>query len=102
MVLIFAEGAQTTFSISFSPAGCLGITLSFHRQISHRSFQTPKWVEYCLAYCGVLAVQASAPQKASHALKELLCLISVQLSFPLPPAESLSHFVNLTSEIIAG
>ena len=36
---------------------CLGITLSFHRQLSHRSFQTPKWVEYALAYCGVLAVQ---------------------------------------------
>jgi hypothetical protein len=43
---------------------CLGITLSFHRQLSHRSFQTPKWVEYALAYCGVLAVQvrASSPE----------------------------------------
>ena len=30
------------------------------RQLSHRSFTTPKWVEYALAYCGVLAVQASA------------------------------------------
>ena len=38
-------------------AGCLGITLSFHRQLSHRSFTTPKWLEYALAYCGVLAVQ---------------------------------------------
>ncbi len=38
-------------------AGCLGITLSFHRQLSHRSFATPKWLEYALAYCGVLAVQ---------------------------------------------
>ncbi|CAL8466841.1 g6377 [Coccomyxa elongata] len=37
--------------------GCLGITLSFHRQLSHRSFTTPKWLEYALAYCGVLAVQ---------------------------------------------
>ncbi|KAK9810059.1 hypothetical protein WJX72_004138 [[Myrmecia] bisecta] len=37
--------------------GCLGITLSFHRQLSHRSFVTPKWLEYALAYCGVLAVQ---------------------------------------------
>ncbi|KAI8472570.1 MAG: fatty acid desaturase-domain-containing protein [Monoraphidium minutum] len=37
--------------------GCLGITLSFHRQLSHRSFSSPKWVEYALAYCGVLAVQ---------------------------------------------
>lgn len=35
----------------------MGITLSFHRQLSHRSFTTPKWLEYALAYCGVLAVQ---------------------------------------------
>lgn len=42
---------------SYFITGCLGITLSFHRQLSHRSFQTPKWLEYALAYCGVLAVQ---------------------------------------------
>jgi stearoyl-CoA desaturase (delta-9 desaturase) len=38
-------------------SGCLGITLSYHRQLSHRAFQTPKWLEYTLAYCGVLAAQ---------------------------------------------
>jgi len=38
-------------------SGCLGITLSYHRQLSHRSFTTPKWLEYTLAYCGVLAAQ---------------------------------------------
>jgi len=38
-------------------SGCLGITLSYHRQLSHRAFQTPKWLEYFFAYCGVLAVQ---------------------------------------------
>lgn len=37
--------------------GMFGITLSFHRQLSHRSFQTPKWLEYIFAYCGVLAIQ---------------------------------------------
>ncbi|KAK9916418.1 hypothetical protein WJX75_002386 [Coccomyxa subellipsoidea] len=42
---------------SYFITGCLGITLSFHRQLSHRSFTTPKWLEYALAYCGVLAVQ---------------------------------------------
>ena len=25
--------------------GCLGITLGWHRLISHRSFQVPKWLE---------------------------------------------------------
>ena len=33
-----------------------GITLSYHRQLTHRSFETPKWLEYTLAFIGVLAV----------------------------------------------
>lgn len=45
------------FFVSYFITGCLGITLSYHRQLSHRSFSTPKWLEYALAYCGVLAIQ---------------------------------------------
>lgn len=37
--------------------GLFGITLSFHRNLSHRSFKLPKWLEYLFAYCGVLALQ---------------------------------------------
>ncbi|MDJ0534314.1 MAG: fatty acid desaturase [Xenococcaceae cyanobacterium MO_207.B15] len=37
----------------------LGITLGFHRLISHHSFKTPKWVEYILATLGTLALQGS-------------------------------------------
>ncbi len=36
---------------------CCGITLGFHRLVTHRSFQTPKWLEYLLVFCGTLAVQ---------------------------------------------
>ncbi|KAI3525149.1 hypothetical protein L2E82_02425 [Cichorium intybus] len=36
----------------------VGITLSFHRHLSHKSFKIPKWLEYTFAYCGVLALQA--------------------------------------------
>ena len=39
--------------------GLLGITLSFHRNLSHRSFKLPKWLEYFFAYCGVQALQVS-------------------------------------------
>ncbi|KAK9690398.1 hypothetical protein RND81_09G124800 [Saponaria officinalis] len=39
--------------------GLLGICLSFHRQLSHKSFKLPKWVEYFFAYCGVLALQGN-------------------------------------------
>lgn len=37
--------------------GCLGITLGYHRLLTHRSFKTPKWVERLLATFGVLAMQ---------------------------------------------
>jgi len=37
--------------------GGLGITLGFHRLITHRSFQTPKWLEYFFGFCGALACQ---------------------------------------------
>jgi len=47
----------TWFLGAYFVTGCLGITLSYHRQLSHRSFMTPKWLEYALAYCGVLAGQ---------------------------------------------
>lgn len=38
----------------------VGITLGFHRLVSHRSFETPKWLEYVLVFCGTLACQGSA------------------------------------------
>ncbi|RXI06475.1 hypothetical protein DVH24_018517 [Malus domestica] len=36
-----------------------GITLSYHRNLAHRSFRLPKLLEYLFAYCGVLSVQGS-------------------------------------------
>ncbi len=37
--------------------GGLGVTLGFHRLVTHRSFQTPKWLEYLLVFFGSLACQ---------------------------------------------
>ena len=56
----FSWPMVSLFFASYFVTGCLGITLSFHRQLSHRAFATPKWLEYALAYCGVLAVQVCA------------------------------------------
>jgi len=39
--------------------GGLGITLGFHRLVTHRSFQVPKWLEYFFVLCGTLAMQGS-------------------------------------------
>ena len=33
---------------------CLGITLCYHRLLTHRSFESPKWVEYFLTVLGCL------------------------------------------------
>jgi sn-2 palmitoyl-lipid 9-desaturase len=37
--------------------GSIGICLGYHRLLSHRSFQVPKWLEYAIAICGALALQ---------------------------------------------
>jgi stearoyl-CoA desaturase (delta-9 desaturase) len=35
----------------------LGIGVGYHRLLAHRSFETPKWIEYFLAACGTLALE---------------------------------------------
>jgi fatty-acid desaturase len=42
--------------LSWLTAG-IGITLCYHRLLTHRSFKTPKWFEYVLTICGCLAWQ---------------------------------------------
>ena len=39
-------------------SGGLGITLGYHRLLTHRSFKAPKWIEYILAVMACLACQA--------------------------------------------
>ena len=36
---------------------CLGVTTGYHRLLSHRSFQVPKWLERFFATCGALSCQ---------------------------------------------
>lgn len=37
--------------------GSVGICLGYHRLLTHRSFQVPKWLEYAIAIIGALALQ---------------------------------------------
>lgn len=37
--------------------GLFGMTVSYHRNLAHKSFKLPKWLEYLFAYCGVQALQ---------------------------------------------
>lgn len=41
-------------------AGSVGIGIGYHRLLTHRGFQTPKWVEYVLTFCGTLGLQGGA------------------------------------------
>ncbi|KAG7582114.1 Fatty acid desaturase domain [Arabidopsis suecica] len=42
------------------------ITLSYHRNLSHRSFDLPKWLEYLFAYGGLLAFQGDPIEWVSN------------------------------------
>lgn len=42
--------------------GPIGISLCFHRLLTHRSFKTPRWFEYFLTCCGCLACQGGPVQ----------------------------------------
>ena len=52
--------------------GGIGISLGFHRMLTHRSLQCPRWLEYLIAICGTLALQGGplewiATHRAHHA-----------------------------------
>ncbi len=42
--------------------GIVGITLCYHRLLTHRSFKTPRWFEYVLTMLGCAACQGSPVQ----------------------------------------
>jgi stearoyl-CoA desaturase (delta-9 desaturase) len=53
----FSWPAFASFGIMYIITGMFGITLSYHRNLSHKSFRLPKFLEHLFAYCGALAVQ---------------------------------------------
>ncbi|BFG29725.1 hypothetical protein CerSpe_159980 [Prunus speciosa] len=44
----------------------LGLTLCYHRSLTHRGLRLPKWLEYLFAYCGVLSLQGSPIEWVSN------------------------------------
>jgi len=54
----FTYGPGALKWLGYNYLACLlGITISFHRQLTHKSFETPKFLERFLALLGTLAVQ---------------------------------------------
>ncbi len=55
--------------------GGLGVTLGFHRLLTHRSFRVPKWLEYFFTLCGSIAFQGGplkwvATHRVHHAFSD--------------------------------
>lgn len=61
----FSWNAFLVFVELYVITGMLGITLSYHRNLSHKSFKVPKWLEYTFAYCGVQAIQGDPTEWVS-------------------------------------
>lgn len=38
-------------------SGCFGVVMCYHRLLTHRSFETPRWFEYVLVVCALLSWQ---------------------------------------------
>lgn len=53
-ILDFSWGAIALFLASTAWVLLFGHSLGSHRKLIHGSFQSPKWLEYLLVYCGTL------------------------------------------------
>jgi stearoyl-CoA desaturase (delta-9 desaturase) len=55
----WVDAADLTLLATFYLASALGITVGFHRLLTHSSFQTHQWIERAFAVLGSLLVQGS-------------------------------------------
>lgn len=53
----FRWSALAVFLVVWLFAENVGIAIGYHRLLTHRGYTTPKWLEYCIATCGTLALQ---------------------------------------------
>ena len=49
--------AVTSLLVLYWVTACLGVTIGYHRLLSHRSFRVPLWLEHFFATCGALSCQ---------------------------------------------
>src|ERR1700760_1185206 len=56
-LFMFSWKALIVSVVLYAIAINVGIGMCYHRLLTHRGYKTPKWVEYCLAVCGTLALE---------------------------------------------
>ncbi|MCX5941349.1 MAG: fatty acid desaturase, partial [Cyanobium sp. LacPavin_0818_WC50_MAG_67_9] len=49
--------ALASFLVLYWVTACLGVTIGYHRLLSHRAFRVPQWLERFFATCGALSCQ---------------------------------------------
>jgi len=49
--------AVASLLVLYWVTACLGVTIGYHRLLSHRSFRLPRWAERFFATCGALSCQ---------------------------------------------
>src|SRR5579871_5148720 len=70
-LFLFSWKALLMAALLYWIAGSLGIGMCYHRLLTHRGYQTPKWMEYFLTICGTLALEGGpitwvATHRAHH------------------------------------
>ena len=56
-LFFFSWSALAVTLVLWFLAQNIGIAVSYHRQLTHRGFVTPKWLEYAMAVCGTMSLQ---------------------------------------------
>jgi stearoyl-CoA desaturase (delta-9 desaturase) len=49
--------AVATLLVLYWTTACLGVTIGYHRLLTHRAFRVPRWLERFFATCGALSCQ---------------------------------------------
>jgi len=70
-ILDFTWSGLAVFAITYYVSLALGIGMSYHRLLTHRSYKTPKPIEYFLTICATLALEGGplfwvATHRAHH------------------------------------
>lgn len=66
MPYVFSWGALVAFAVLVPMTGMVGITVGYHRLLTHDGFQTPTWAKWLIGSVGLAALQGSASEWIAH------------------------------------
>ncbi len=56
-LFFFSWKAVLLVAVLWYISGSLGIGMGYHRLLTHRGYKVPRWLEYVLTFCAVLALE---------------------------------------------